>query len=148
MIAEGRLSNRVIVRHLTVLHGIFKRAARVWGLNRNPASADLVERPRVTYSGEFDTYTGEEVELLAVHADDGQDAAGYRVAAYTGLRQGELLGLRWRDVDLVAGLVHVRRNFTDGREKVPEGQAGAVRADDRGGGRRARAAEGARALHR
>ncbi len=46
LIAEGRLSARVIVRHLTVLHGVFKRAKRVWGLDRNPASADLVERPR------------------------------------------------------------------------------------------------------
>jgi integrase len=65
LIAEGRLSSRVIVRHLTVLHGIFKRAGRVWGLERNPASADLVERPRVVYTGEFDTFTAEEVELLA-----------------------------------------------------------------------------------
>ena len=30
LIAERRLSNRTIVRHLTVLHGIFKRAKRVW----------------------------------------------------------------------------------------------------------------------
>jgi len=50
LIAHGKLSNRVIVRHLTVLHGIFKRAKRVRGIARNPASADLVERPRVDYS--------------------------------------------------------------------------------------------------
>jgi integrase len=90
LIAEGRLSARVIVRHLTVLHGIFKRAARAYGLERNPASADLVERPQVVYTGEFDTFTGEEVELLAGAAHDDQDAAIYRVAAFTGLRQGEL----------------------------------------------------------
>jgi integrase len=46
----------------------------------------------------------------------------FRVAAYTGLRQGELLALRWKDIDLVGGLVHVRRNYTDGREKVPKGK--------------------------
>jgi hypothetical protein len=40
LIAEGRISNRVIVRHLTVLHGIFRRAKRVWDLAGNPASAD------------------------------------------------------------------------------------------------------------
>jgi hypothetical protein len=54
LIAEAKMSNRTIVRHLTVLHGIFKRAKRVWGLSENPASADLVERPRVVYTGEFD----------------------------------------------------------------------------------------------
>jgi hypothetical protein len=55
LIREGKLSNCTITRHLTVLHGIFKRAKRVWGLADNPASADLVERPKVTYTGEFDT---------------------------------------------------------------------------------------------
>jgi integrase len=120
LIAEGRLSNRTIVRHLTVLHGVFKHAGRAYGLERNPASADLVERPRVVYSGEFDTFDGEEVELLAAHAEDRQDAAIYRTAAYTGLRQGELLGLRWCDVDFTAPLVHVRRNYVGRREKVPK----------------------------
>lgn len=46
LLTEGRLSNRTIVRHLTVLHGIFKRAKRAFGLAENPASAELVERPR------------------------------------------------------------------------------------------------------
>lgn len=121
---EGRrrLSNRTIVRHLTVLHGIFKRAKRVWGLAENPASADVVERPKVVYTGEFDTLDSDEVELLASAAANPQDAAIYRVAAYTGLRQGELLALRWDCVDFVAGLIHVRRNFTGGREKVPKGK--------------------------
>lgn len=122
LIAEGRLSARVIVRHLTVLHGVFKRAGRVWGLQRNPASADLVERPRVVYTGEFDTLDREELEALARAARDRQDAAIYLTAAYTGLRQGELLALRWRHVDLVAGLVHVRRNFTNRVEKPPKGK--------------------------
>lgn len=122
LIAEGRLSARVIVRHLTVLHGVFKRAKRKWKLAENPAAADVVERPRLTYTGEFDTFDRDEVERLAAAAADRRDAALYVTAAYTGLRQGELLALRWRDVDLVAGLVHVRRNFTDRREKVPKGR--------------------------
>ena len=92
------------------------------GLADNPASADVVERPRVTYTGEFDTLDGEEIEALAGKAESRQDAAIYVTAAYTGLRQGELLALRWRDVDFVAGLVHVRPNFTDGREKAPKGK--------------------------
>jgi integrase len=55
----------------------------------------MVERPRVVYSGEFDTLDRDERELLA---------------------------LRWEHVDFVGGLMHVRRNFTDGREKVPKGK--------------------------
>jgi len=35
-----------------------------------------------------------------------------RVAIFTGLRLGELLGLQWQDVDLGEGLLHVRRQYT------------------------------------
>jgi integrase len=124
LLAKGKLTSRTVVRHLTVLHGIFKRARRVWKLELNPAAADLVQRPRVTYTGEFDTYLGDEIELLAVHAHSAQDAALYRTLAYTGLRLGEALGLNWGDVDFVAGLVHVRRNYTGKppRLKVPKGK--------------------------
>jgi hypothetical protein len=80
----------VIVRHLTVLHGIFKRAKRVWGLASNPTSADLVERPKVFYTGEFDTYTGDEVELLATAADDAP--VGCRRRAPGGGRHQDVAG--------------------------------------------------------
>jgi integrase len=122
LLAEGRLSNRTIVRHLAVCNGIFKRAKRRGWVGGNPASAELVERPPVVYTGEFDTFTRDEVELLAAHAANVQDGAIFRTAAYTGLRQGELIALRWCDVDLVGGLVHVRRNYTDGRLKIPKGK--------------------------
>lgn len=36
----------------------------------------------------------------------------YVLAVHCGLRQGELLGLRWEDVDLEAGTLHVRRTLT------------------------------------
>jgi integrase len=39
---------------------------------------------------------------------------------YTGLRQGELLALRWRDLDLPLRRLHVRRNYTHGVEKGPK----------------------------
>lgn len=126
LIAEGRLSNRTIVRHLTVLHGIFRRAARVWGLSRNPASADLVERPPLRYSGEFALLSPNEVIALANAADPSQDGTLYITAAFTGLRQGELLALRWRDVDWALQRIQVRRNYTNRQEKTPK--SGRVRS--------------------
>lgn len=110
LVNEGRLSNRTIVRHLTVLHGIFRRAKRVWGLRVNPASAELVDRPSVTYSGEFQTLTPVEVLALAAAAADRQDGAIYLTAAFTGLRLGELVALRWRDVAFNLQRLQVRRN--------------------------------------
>lgn len=47
---------------------------------------------------------------------------------YTGLRRGELLGLRWDDVDLEAGVIHVRRSVyfvgQEPRLKLPKSEAG------------------------
>lgn len=122
LIAEGKLSARTIVRHLVVLHGVFKRAKRKWKLTENPASADLVKRPQITYTGEFDTYSREEIDALTRAAASDQDAAIYTTAAFTGLRQGELLALRWRHVDFFSNLVRVEANYTDRTEKIPKGK--------------------------
>ena len=69
------LSPRTVVRHLTVAHGVFKHAMRAHGLHRNPASAELVDRPTVRYSGEFVTFEADEVAALARHAHDELHAA-------------------------------------------------------------------------
>ena len=84
---------------------------------------ELVERPRVSYTGEFDTFDREELERLSAVAESPQDAALYLTAAFTGLRTGELFALRWEHVDFVGGLLHVRRSFDykRGVENVPKG---------------------------
>ena len=87
------------MRHLTVAHGVFRHAVRAYALARNPASAEVVDRPTVRYSGEFVTLDGDELQALARSAATEQDGVLYLTAAMTGLRLGELTALRWRDVD-------------------------------------------------
>jgi integrase len=124
LIADGKLSNRTIVRHLTVLHGAYKRGKRVFKLRDNPATADLVERPKVIYTGEFHTLDHDEIERLAVAAESLRDAVMYRVAVGTGLRTGELFALRWEHVDFLGGLLHVRKtwDYKRKKEKMPKGK--------------------------
>lgn len=125
----GDISPRTVVRHLTVAHGVFKHAVRRYGLTRNPASADLVDRPTVRYSGEFRTLDAEQLAALVRAATSPQDAALYLTAACTGLRQGELRALRWRDVDFASDRLHVRRSATTGAAaQVKAPKSGKVRS--------------------
>ncbi len=65
-----------------------------------------------------------EVRALADAAVDGPyreiDRAMYLTAAMTGLRQGELVALRWRDVDWTAGRIRVRQNYVLGEFGTPK----------------------------
>jgi len=45
-------------------------------------------------------------------------------AAMTGMRQGELLALRWRDVDWAAKRIRIRRNYTRGHWSTPKSRSG------------------------
>jgi integrase len=97
---------------------------RVYGLSTNPAA--LVDRQPLRRSGDFSVLALLEVEALARSIDNDQDAALFRVAAFRGLRLGELRALRWRDGDFAKHHVHVRRNFTHGAEGAPK--SGRVRS--------------------
>jgi integrase len=92
---------------------------KVYGLPRNPA--DLVERPRVRRAAKIDVLRPEEVLALVRAAESEQDAAIFHTAAFAGLRMGELLALRWRDVDFTRRTIHVRENWTQGETTTPKG---------------------------
>jgi integrase len=59
-------------------------------------------------------------------ASSEQDAAIYLTAAFTGLRRGELLALRWRDVDFAGEVIRVRASYAEGALTTPK--SGKVRS--------------------
>jgi integrase len=114
-------SNRTLQKYRFVLGAIFKRAMKLYGLPRNPI--DTVERPRVRRAAKIDVLRPEEVQALVRSAASEQDAALFHTAAFAGLRMGELLGLRWRDIDFKRSTIHVRENWTQGQTTTPKGGA-------------------------
>ena len=107
---EG-LSPRSVRYVHTILSRVLSDAVR-WGrLVRNPATAAEPPSAKVAAeaSPEMLTWTGQQLgSFLAAVADDRYGPA-FHFLATTGMRRGELLGLRWADVDLGAGRVSIRR---------------------------------------
>jgi integrase len=95
---------------MVLLHGVFARACKVWGLPVNPVSA--VERHPARLSGDIEVFSPEEVWALVRAAESEQDGALFLTAAFTGLRLGELIALRWRDVDFSGSVVRVRASWS------------------------------------
>jgi integrase len=124
LVEEGRLSPRTINKYLALIHGILKRAQRVYGLSANAAAG--VERQPARRSGDFDVLSAAEVEALVRAASSSQDAALFATAAYAGLRLGELRALRWHDLDFEKRLIHVRRSYVGRAEDAPK--SGRVRS--------------------
>ena len=117
------LAVKSINNHLNFAHGVFAFAIRRGLVVRNPvAVADRPPAPPVDPDIRF--LDREELEaLLRAAADDylgPTDRVLWLTAAMTGLRQGELAGLRWRDVDWSARLVRVRRSYSRGRWTTPK----------------------------
>ena len=102
------------VHHLHVmLHRVLKQAER-WGMvSRNVGS--MVDAPRRTFP-EITTWNLEQVNRFFAVSDRHDLAALWRLALLTGMRRGELLGLKWEDLDLDRGTLAVRRTLSRGKE--------------------------------
>jgi integrase len=100
------------VNHLHVtLHGALKQALRWNMIERNPC--DLVDPPlRIT--PETITWSVDQTRKVLTMGDAGELAALWRLALICGMRRGELLGLKWDDIDLDRGTLSVRRTLSRG----------------------------------
>jgi integrase len=105
-------------KQLTILNGIFRRAQKRFGLQRNPVLA--IERMREPRQVNLDVFSPEEIMALVRAAESEQDAAIYLTAAFTGLRRGELVALRWRDVDFAGCVIRVRASYSAGALTTPK----------------------------
>jgi integrase len=109
---------RTAEKLLTVVRATFGYARSQGWIDKDP-TVGIEGRP-VRYSGDYDFYSREEIDRLVHAAANEQDAALYLTAAMTGLRRGELVALRWRDVDLPGQALRVRSNYSFGQLVTPK----------------------------
>jgi len=123
--AARPLSNRTRNKALTILGGVMERARKVHGLASNPARD--VEKLRERYDAtSFAFYSPEEVHALRRAAVSEQDGAIFLTAAFTGMRRGELIALRWRDVDFQRAAIRVSGSYANGKLTSPKSGRGRV----------------------
>ena len=105
-LADSGLSPRTVHHVHRVLHRAFTQAVR-WNLiTRNPC--DGAQGPRVARA-EMKVWTPEEADTFLCATDEHRMHALYVLALTSGMRQGELLGLKWSDINWSAGTLAVRR---------------------------------------
>jgi integrase len=114
---------------LGTLHSLIEFAIdEGWAAGENPVKR--VQKPaQATTDPDVRFLDTEEVEALLRAVPD--DPLGrvervmYLTAAMTGMRQGELFALRWRDVDWAARRIRVRRNYVRGEFGTPKSKRSA-----------------------
>lgn len=116
------LSRKSVIHHLNFLSDVFSYALRQGMIESNPCTEIFV--PKGTKK-EKQIYTVDEMKQLFKLAN-AEGTLNYRafltLAVYSGFRNGELMGLEWKDVDWENNVISVRRtsyytttdgNFTD-----------------------------------
>jgi integrase len=92
-----------------VLHGALQSAYKGELIASNPASRTEHERPKAAKIKPLD---GEQVKALFAAARGDRLEALFYIAIYGGLRLGEILALRWGDVDMEKGVIRVQHTMS------------------------------------
>ncbi len=120
------LAVKTIRNHIGTMHSVFEVGLRRGWCEGNPVK--LADRPVIKKTEtriQFLEQAEVEALLAAPYPDDvfgGIEPTLYLTAAMTGLRQGELLGLRWRDCDFSARKVRVVSTYVRGEFGDPKSE--------------------------
>jgi integrase len=118
---EGKAA-KSIRNYLGLLHSIFSHAIKRGWCTTNAVS--LVEKPRDVRDRDVRYLTLVALEAVLDATPDTAIGRNDRLviltAAMTGMRRGEVVAVRWQDVDIDARLIRVRRNFTRGQFGTPK----------------------------
>jgi integrase len=116
-IGKGKLSRNTLKHIKSVISAIFKLAKQQGYFQGENPARDTAINPAAAEPKETYAYSLDEIEsILAVLPEPA--ATAFAVAAYTGLRHGEIQGLRWEDYH--DGAIQVARSIWNGRATAPK----------------------------
>ncbi len=107
---KGGLAARTVLHHHRVLCAALRQAVRWRLLAINPAEA--AEPPRPGHA-EIDILMDDDLHKLLKTARPTRSYPAILLAATTGMRRGEVLGLRWLDIDLATGILTVNHTLEE-----------------------------------
>ena len=118
---EGK-APKSIRNYLGLLHSIFAHGIKRGWCESNPVAS--VDKPRDQRDRDIRFLTLAELEAVIQAIPDTPlgrvDRLVVLAAAMTGMRRGEVVAVRWHDVDEQAGLIRVRQTFTRGQFGSPK----------------------------
>ncbi len=121
-------ASTTVLKHLTFLGGMYRFSIKREWASTNPVTlADRPKAPRWKHRRlRFLSVEELEAVIRAVPDDElgAMERVLYRTAAMTGLRQGELLALRWSDIDWAASRVRVAESYSRGAFDTPKSHQG------------------------
>src|SRR5579875_69295 len=104
------LSARTVRYVHTIVHRVLAQAVQDGLLGKNPADAASPPTAREAKAPEMHPWEAGQLAAFLGWARGSQNHALWHVLANTGARRGEVLSLRWRDLDLNAGTIAIRRS--------------------------------------
>jgi len=116
----GLSPRRVRYIHVTIRKAL-KDAVRLQLLSRNVADAAIPPRQ---VKSEIEPLTQDQLRTLLDASRGDRLHALYVLAITTGMRQGELIGLQWKDIDLDGDTLRVNRSVYEGVVSPPKTNAG------------------------
>lgn len=105
---EEGLSTRTVELIFAVVRRALNQAVQQSILPRNPIKGVTKPKPK---RPEMVTLTDTQVRTLLLAVRDTRFEALYQIAVTTGMRKGEILGLKWSDLDWVNRTLHVQRQL-------------------------------------
>lgn len=112
------LSPATVRRVHATLHRAFRDAVRWELIARNPAASADPPKLRASQQVEFSTWSADELRSFLDFVRDDHLYPLWMLLAMTGMRRGEVMGLRWCDVDLERGKAAVRQTVVVNNYKI------------------------------